>query len=66
MSYKILNTREEVTVITTVEYTLKDDSIVTINVSYFMPKSEDDIVKGIENRLITENNRLDEQNIIEE
>ena len=31
-----------------------------------MPKPNDDIVKGIKNRFITENNRLDEQNIIEE
>lgn len=60
MSYKILETKEQKTVITTVEFTLNDGSTKTIDVSHFMPKSEDDIIKGIENRLITENNRLDE------
>jgi len=60
MNYKILNTREEVTVITEVEYTLNNGEVIIVNVSHFMPKSEEDIVKGIENRLITENNKLNE------
>lgn len=63
MSYKILNTREQLTVITTVEYTLDDNSVITIDVSHFMPKDNNDIINGIENRLVTENNKL---NIIEE
>lgn len=60
MSYKVLETKEQKTVITTVEFTLKDGSSKIVDVSHFMPKSEDDITKGIENRLISENNRLDE------
>ena len=60
MSYKILSTKEQKTIITTVEYTLKDGSTTIVDVSHFMPKSEDDITKGIENRLISENNRLEE------
>ncbi len=68
MNYKILNTREEVTVITEVEYTFEDGSTSIVNVSHFMPKSEEDIIKGIENRLVTENNNLENltENIIEE
>ena len=61
--YKILNTREEVTVITEVEYTFEDGSTSIVNVSHFMPKQEDDIIKGIENRFITEQAN---KNIIEE
>lgn len=61
--YKILNTREEVTVITEVEYTFEDGSTSIVNVSHFMPNSEDDIIKGIENRFITEQAN---KNIIEE
>lgn len=63
MNYKILNTREETTVITEVEYTFEDGSVSIVNVSHFMPKSEEDIVKGIENRFITEQNN---KNIVEE
>ena len=63
MNYKILNTREEVTVITEVEYTFEDGSTSIINVSHFMPKSGEDIVKGIENRFITEQNN---KNTVEE
>jgi len=68
MNYKVLNTREEVTVITEVEYTLNNGEVIIVNVSHFMPKSEEDIVKGIENRLVTENNNLENltENIIEE
>lgn len=63
MSYNILNTREQLTVITTVEYTFEDGSTSIIDVSHFMPKSEDDIIKGIENRFITE--QLNKNNIEE-
>lgn len=59
MSYKILEQREQLTVVTTVEYILKDGSTVTIDVSHYMPKDNNDIIKGIENREITENNKLD-------
>lgn len=63
MSYKILNTKEQITVITTVEYTFEDGSTLIIDVSHFMPNSEDDIIQGVKNRFITEQlNR----NIIEE
>lgn len=57
MSYKILSTRTEQTVFTTVEYDF-DGQIVTVEVAHFMPESQEDIVKGIENRAVSEQRRL--------
>jgi hypothetical protein len=63
MSYTILNRTETIqvveykTVVTTVEYNI-DGEILTIDVPHFMPSSEDDIILGIENREITERNKL--------
>jgi hypothetical protein len=57
MSYKILSTRTEETVFTTVEYDF-DGEIVIVEVAHFMPQSENDIITGIENREVTEKVKL--------
>lgn len=57
MSYKILSTRSEETVFTTVEYNL-DGEVVVVEVAHFMPESEEDIRIGIENREVTERAKL--------
>lgn len=57
MSYKILSTRTEQTVFTTVEYDF-DGQLVVVEVAHFMPESEADIVTGIENRAVSEQRRL--------
>jgi hypothetical protein len=57
MSYKILSRRTEQTVFTTVEYDF-DGQIVVVEVAHFMPESEESIVAGIENRAVSEQNRL--------
>lgn len=63
MPYTILDRKDQVTVITTVEFTLSDGSTKIIDVPHFMPKDEADIIRGIQNREITENNNL---NIVSE
>jgi len=40
-----------------VEYNF-DGTIVTVEIGHFMPKDEDYIINGIENRAITEQRRL--------
>lgn len=57
MNYKILSRRTEETVITTVEYDFNGE-VVVVDVAHFMPQSEDDIILGIENRAVTEQQRL--------
>ena len=57
MSYKILSRRTEQTVFTTVEYDF-DGQIVVVEVAHFMPESEESILAGIENRAVSEQNRL--------
>lgn len=64
MAYTILNRREEITVKTEVEYTFEingENHTVTTIVSHFMPQSEEDIVKGIENRALTEQKNIEDQ-----
>jgi hypothetical protein len=57
MSFTILSRRAEQTVFTTVEYTF-DNQTVTVEIPHFMPASEEDIIKGIENREVTERAKL--------
>jgi len=58
MEYKILNTIEEKTIKTLVKFDFLEDPIT---ISHFMPQSEEDIIKGIENRYISEKRDLDKQ-----
>lgn len=60
MTYKILSRRTEQTVFTTVEYDF-DGQTVIVDVAHFMPNSEEDIIQGIENRAVTEQNRLNSE-----
>lgn len=60
MNYTILNRRVEETVITTVEYQF-GDTTVTVDVPHFMPGSEEDIIRGIENRAVSEQALINEQ-----
>jgi hypothetical protein len=50
-------TVEQTLVFTLVEYNF-DGTIVTVEIGHFMPKDEDYIINGIENRAITEQRRL--------
>lgn len=60
MSYKIMKVEAEgETVKTTVLYTFKDGIQKEVIVSHFMPESKADIIKGIENREISEQRSLD-------
>ena len=54
MIYKELNRRTQNTVITTVEFTFEDGATKEVDISHFMPETEDDILLGISNRYITE------------
>lgn len=57
MNYTILSRRTEETVFTTVEYDFDGEKVV-VEVAHFMPQSEDDITLGIENRAVTEQQKL--------
>lgn len=57
MSYTIKSRREQITVITEVEYNI-NGTIVTVDVSHFMPSNEAEIILGIENREVSETNNL--------
>lgn len=50
------------TTITTVEFTFPDSKKITIDIPHFAPQSEDDILKGISNRYITELKKSKEDN----
>lgn len=41
-------------VTTTVEFTFEDASIEVFDIPHFNPQNDEDIIKGIENRYITE------------
>ncbi len=56
MGYRIIETIEQKLIITKVEYTFEDGSTSVIDVTHFQPKNENDIIKGVENRFITEQN----------
>jgi hypothetical protein len=58
MTYRILSTRSEETVFTTVEYEF-DGTPVVVEVAHFMPMSEEDIIIGIENREVSERRKFD-------
>lgn len=68
MSYTILNRTETIqvveykTVTTTVQYDI-DGQTITVDVPHFMPLSEDDIILGIENREISERERIQNEGI---
>ncbi len=62
MTYTILKSIEQKTIITSVEYTFDNGDILIIDVSHFEPKSDEDIIIGIENRGITEQNNINNSN----
>lgn len=60
MNYTINSkTLIEDSIITNITATLEDQSVITIDVSHFRPNSIEEIVTGIENRLLTEQIRID-------
>lgn len=66
MSYKILSTRTlDETLFTTVKYTLQDETEITVEVSHFAPKTKQDIIDGIENREVSEQNKYNASKIAE-
>jgi hypothetical protein len=59
MTYKILSTRQAgESLFTTVEYNF-DGNIVTIEVTHFMPKTEEEITQNIINRAASEVARIE-------
>ena len=54
MNYRILNGSTVNIVNTDVEFTFEDGSVEVFNIPHFNPKNDEDIIKGIENRYITE------------
>ncbi len=65
MGYRIIETIEQKLVITKVEYTFEDGSTSVIDVTHFQPKNENDIIKGVENRFITEQNNKNSNEVID-
>lgn len=61
--YKILNGSTITIVNTIVEFTYDDGSIEEISIPHFNPKNDADIILGIENRFITEQEQRN--NIVE-
>jgi len=60
MSHKILNTREDITKTTTVEFTFANGSKKILDVPHFNPKDDADIELGLSNREISEQRAIDE------
>ena len=59
MEYKIIGVRQqEDTITTTVEMTLST-GIETVDVSHFRPKSLEEINQNIQDRLLTEQSKID-------
>ena len=54
MEYTILGGNTIQIVTTTVEFTFEDGSIEVFDIPHFNPNNDDDIIKGIENRFVTE------------
>ena len=54
MNYQELSREIQTTVRTTVLFTFPDGSTLEVDIPHFMPKNEDEIQLGIENRYITE------------
>lgn len=54
MEYKIIGGNTIQIVTTDVEFTFEDGSVEIISIPHFNPKDDNDILKGIENRFITE------------
>jgi len=54
MEYKIIGGNTVNIVTTDVEFTFEDGTVEVISISHFNPKDDEDIIKGIENRYITE------------
>lgn len=63
MEYKILGGNTIQIVTTDVEFTFDDGTIEIISIPHFNPKNDEDIIKGIENRYITEQEQ--KNNIVE-
>jgi len=60
MSYKILSTKVNgETLVTEVEYTLKDGNKVTLEVPHFQPDDDASVIEGIENREVSEQRKVD-------
>ena len=58
--YKINSTRiEGETLTASVTYTLKDDTLLDIDVPIFQPQSVDDVLNGIANREVSEQSKHD-------
>ena len=57
--YQIISTNSlEETLYTSVLFTFPDDSQLTVDIAHFMPSSQEEIVRGIENRYVVEARRV--------
>jgi hypothetical protein len=55
---EVLNENNEKTVTTKVEYLFDEKDTITVDISHFNPKSDDDILLGINNRSVSERRKL--------
>jgi hypothetical protein len=66
MSYEIKKVEiEDTTIITEVEFTLKDGSTEIVSIPHFQPETIHDVIVGIENREFCENKDLEIPTILE-
>jgi len=59
MTYEILN--RHTTITTVVRYDFGELGEVEVSIPHFQPKDEAEIIKGIENRAITERRKLEQE-----
>ena len=60
MPYEIKKVEiEDTTIITEVEFTLKDGSVETVSIPHFQPETIQDVIVGIETREFCENKDLE-------
>lgn len=62
MEYKIVGGNTIQIVTTDVEFTFEDGSVEVISIAHFNPVNDEDIINGIENRFISEQENRKEAN----
>lgn len=63
-TYKIIGGDTIIIVNTEVEFTFDDGTIEVISIPHFNPKNDEDIIKGIENRFVTEQAKRNNTEVI--
>ena len=67
MTYTILRTEQkEDTLFTDIEYTFDSGEVIIVSVAHFQPQSKEEVIIGIENRGISEEQKLNASKKISE